>query len=181
MSRLLLLFGLGFLVADLLAILDQCRYFQRRRTALLTWPSRRPPFFALQIGIGVALGCLFLFNLLVRPAASEQLFGEGMMLIYYGYVVPISTRIERGFYRDGIWTERRFVRYPRIGRLSWREGAEPVLLLALRRGATASRLAVPADSYGAVRRLLRDLIAQGSLHLADNGFRLGLRDGRDDA
>jgi hypothetical protein len=181
MARLLLLFGAGFLIADVLAIGDQVRYWRCRPTALLTWPATRPPFFALQIGIGAALGLLLLFNLLVRPAAAAQLFGEGMMLLYYGYVVPASTRIERGFYRDGIWTERRFVRYSKIGRLSWREGAEPVLLLAWRRSATASRLIVPAGCYGAVRRLLRDLIAQGSLRLADDGLRLGLRDEREDA
>ena len=108
MARLLFLFGVGFLVANGLAIAEQLRYWQRRRAALLTWPSRRPPFFSLQIGIGLAIGILFLFNLVVRPAAAEQLFGEGMMLVYYGYVVPASVRIKRGFYRDGIWSAASF-------------------------------------------------------------------------
>ncbi|HEY3382360.1 MAG TPA: hypothetical protein VGK32_11365 [Vicinamibacterales bacterium] len=180
MARLLLLFGLGFLIADVRALVEQVRYWQRRRTALLTWPAARPPFFVLQVGIGVAIGVLFVFNLLFRPAAAEQLFGEGMMLLYYGYVVPMSTRIERGFYRDGVWTDRRFIRYGRIGAVTWREGRDPVLLLAARTDPTAALMVVPSRFYGAVRRILRDLIGTGVLKLADTGLHLGLKDYRED-
>ncbi len=183
MARLLLLFGLGFLVADILAIVEQLCYWVRRRSALLTWPAPRPPFFLMQVGIGVALGLLVVFNLFLRPAAAEQLFGEGMMFVYYGYVVPMSTRIERGFYRDGVWCDRRFVRYRKVSGTTWREdrSQDPVLLLASRTGFTASRLVVPSELYGAVRRLLRDLIAQHAVRLADAGLHLGLKDEREDA
>jgi hypothetical protein len=181
MGRLLLLFGLGFLIANLRAVGEQVRYWRRRRAALLTWPATRPPFFQMQIGIGVALGALFFFNLLVRPAAAEQLFGEGMMFLYYAYVVPMSARMERGFYGDGVWSDRGFFPYARIGGLTWREGPEPVLLLASKAGSTATRLVVPAGLYGAVRRLLRDLIARHDVHLAETGLHLGLKDERDDA
>ena len=181
MARLLFLFGIGFLVANVLAITEQIRYWRRRRSALLTWPALRPPFYAMQIGIGVAVGLLFFFNLLVRPAAAEQLFGEGMMLVYYGYVVPASTRLERGFYRDGIWSDRRFVPYARVHAISWREGKEPVLLIASGFAAGASRLNVPIEHYGGARRVLRDLIATHAIHLEEAGLHLGTRDERDSA
>jgi hypothetical protein len=181
MARLLLLFGVGFLVANLIGLAEQVLYWRRRRTALLTWPRKRPPLFQMQVGIGIALGLLFIYDLLLRPGAVEQTFGVGMMFVYYAGIVPMLARIERGFYRDGIWSDRRFVRYSRIGAITWREEPEPVLLLAGRRGRTATRLVVPGHLFGAVRRLLRDLIGRHAIHLADTGLHLGLRDERDDA
>jgi hypothetical protein len=181
MARLLLIFGVGFLAANLFGLLEQARYWRRRRTALLTWRGRLPPYFRMQVGIGVALGLLFLYNWLLRPGAAAQTFGVGMMFLYYAGTLPASTLIERGFYRDGIWSDRRFVRYTRIGAISWHDEAEPVLLVAARRGRTAARLAVPGHLLGAVRRLLRDLIGRHDIDLADTGLHLGLRDQRDDA
>jgi len=181
MARLLLLFGVGFLVANLLGLAEQVQYWRRRRTALLTWPGRRPPFFLMQVGIGAALALLFLFDLLVRPTAVEQIFGVGMMCLYYAAIVPLSARIERGFYRDGVWSDRRFLRYQAIGAISWRHEPDPVLVLASRKGQSAARLSVPGHSLGAVRRLLRDLITRHDISLGDTGLRLGLRDERDDA
>ncbi len=181
MAWLLLIFGVGFLAADLAGLAEQVRYWRRRRTALLTWPGRRPPLFQMQVAIGVALGLLLAYDLLLRPGAAEQTFGVGMMFVYYAGVLPASARIKRGFYRDGVWSDRRFVRYSRIGAISWHDEAEPVLLLAARRGRTAARLAVPGPMLGAVRRLLRDLIGRRDIDLADAGLALGLRDERDDA
>ena len=43
------------------------------------------------------------------------------MLLYYGYLVPLSLRIGRGFYQDGVWMEDGFMPYANIGGLSWRE------------------------------------------------------------
>jgi hypothetical protein len=181
MARLLFLFGLGFLTANLLGLADQVRYWHRRRTALLTWRGRRPPFFQMQVGIGVALGLLFLYDLLLRPDAADQTFGVGMMFLYYAIIVPASARIERGFYRVGVWSDRRFVHYTHIGAISWHEDIEPVLLIAARQGRTATRLVVPSHLLGEVRRLLRDLIGRRDIDLADAGLHLGLRDERDDA
>jgi hypothetical protein len=181
MARLLLLFGVGFLVANLLGLAEQVQYWRRRRTALLTWSGRRPPFFLMQVGIGAALALLFLFDLVVRPTAVEQIFGVGMMCLYYAAIVPLSARIERGFYRDGVWSDRRFLRYQAIGAISWRHEPDPVLVLASRKGQSAARLSVPGHSLGAVRRLLRDLITRHDISLGDTGLRLGLRDERDDA
>ncbi len=181
MARLLFLFGVGFLVANLIGLREQVAYWRRRRTALLTWPGRRPPLYQMQIGIGVALALLFLYDLLVRPGAVEQTFGVGMMCVYYAGIVPMTARIDRGFYRDGVWSDRRFVRYGTIGAVGWREEAEPVLVLASRKGQRAARLVVPGHLLGAVRRILRDLIARRDITLGDAGLRLGLRDERDDA
>ena len=181
MARLLLVFGVGFLVANLVGVARQALYWRRRRTALLTWRGPRPPLFQMQVGIGVALGLLLGYDLLARPGAAEQAFGVGMMFVYYAGILPASTRIERGFYRDGVWSDHRFVRYSRIGAIGWHDEAEPVLLLAARRGRTAARLAVPGHMLGAVRRLLRDLIGHHDIDLVDTGIHLGLRDERDDA
>ncbi len=180
MARLLLLFGIGFLAANLFGLAEQALYRRRRRTALLTWPAARPALFQMQVGIGIVAGLLLVYNLLLRSGAAEQTFGVGMMFVYYAAVVPMSSRIERGFYRDGVWSERRFVRYSRIGALTWREEPGPVLLLASRDGRSAVRLAVPGSQFGAVRRLLRDLIGRRVIHLEDAGLHLGLKDERED-
>jgi hypothetical protein len=180
MARLLLLFGVGFLAANLLGLAHFALYRWRRRTALLTWPAERPAFYQMQVGIGVVLGLLLAYNLLLRPDAAGQAFGVGMMFVYYAGVVPLLSRIERGFYRDGVWSDRRFVRYPRIAALTWREEPGPVLLLASRSGRSAVRLSVPGSQFGAVRRVLRDLIGRRVIHLDDAGLHLGLRDERED-
>jgi len=180
LERLLLLLGLGFLLADLQAIANHLRYWKRRRTALLLWPATDPPFFSLQLIIGGTLGLLMAYNLLFRVTPAEELFGEGMMFVYYAYAVPVANRVERGFYRDGIWTDSGFVPYRRIGSISWREEREPVLLLADRKRGRARRLIVPAELHGAVRRLLRDLVDRGTIHFSRPGIDLGMREDKDD-
>ena len=45
----------------------------------------------------------------LRGRFAPQLFGISMMFVYYGYLVPLSRRIGRGFYADGIWSETGFV------------------------------------------------------------------------
>ena len=181
MARLLLIFGVGFLAANLHGLAQQALYWRRRRTALLTWPGARPALFRMQVAVGAVSGLLLAYNLLLRQGAAEQAFGVGMMFVYYAGVVPLSARIERGFYRDGVWSERRFVGYVHIGALTWREEPGPVLLLAFRNGRSAVRLAVPGNHFGAVRRLLRDLIGRHVIHLEDAGLHLGLKDEREDA
>jgi len=180
MARLLLLFGVGFLAANLFGLTRQALYRRRRRSALLTWPAARPPLFQMQIGIGIVAGVLLAYNQLLGPGAADQTFGVGMMFVYYAGMVPMSARIERGFYRDGVWSDRRFVRYSRIAALTWREEPEPVLLIASRNGRSAVGLVVPGSEFGAARRLLRDLIGRHVIHLEDAGLHLGLKDERED-
>jgi hypothetical protein len=181
LPRLLLLFGVGFLAATARALYLHVQYWRRRRSALLLWRAARPAFYGMQVGIAAALALLLLYNLFFRLPPLETLFGEAMMFLYYAYAVPITARIERGFYADGVWSDTGFIRYARIGGIAWRDEKTPVLLLVLEGGGTARSLAVPGQHYGAVRRLLRDLIARHTIRLAGHGLDLGVKDEREDA
>ncbi len=91
-------------------------------SAVLTWPGRRPPFYRLLLMLGAILSVLIVYKLAVLRLHPVQVFGETMMLVYYGYAVPLGLKIGRGFYTTGIWSDGGFVPYPRIGGLAWREG-----------------------------------------------------------
>ena len=52
-----------------------------------------------------------------------------MMFIYYGYMFPLSTRIRRGFYGDGVWSDSGFMKWSEISAVSWKE--QPTLTLVL--------------------------------------------------
>ena len=111
---------------------------------------------------------------------SSQLFGELMMFTYYGYMLPFSTRITRGLYADGIWTDTTFVPYTDIGAITWREGLAPTLLVIPHAKAVARRLEVPVPLLGEVRRLLRDKISSHAIEMEHGpGLHLGARDARD--
>jgi len=180
LERLLFVFGLGFLAADIRAVVNHLLYWRRRPGRLLTWPAPYPPFFSLQLIIGGLLGLLMAYNLLFRVTSAEELFGEGMMFLYYTYAVPLAHRIDRGLYGEGVWTDLGFVRYRSIGAVTWREEEDPVLLLASRSGGTARRLRVPGPLYGATRRVLRDLVRSGQIQLKAGGLGLGEKDPRED-
>ncbi len=176
----LVLLGFGFLVANLRALVHFWRFRRLRGSALLTWPGRRPPFYGLLLGLGVVLGCLVLFKLFVQRRPLGHVFGETMMFLYYAYAVPLSTRIARGFYRDGIWADTGFVPYAQIGGLSWREERGGVRLILIDRVRRLARsLIVPERHYGAARRLLRDQIAARVIQFVDKPFDLGVSDERD--
>lgn len=175
----LLVFGVGFLIANLYAGLDFLRFWRRRQHALLTWPGRRPPYYGLMLFIGVTLGLLLFVKFVFLQRSPVQLFGEGMMFIYYAYTVPLSRRIGRGFYADGIWAENGFMPYEQIGGISWRENGHVTLMLISRLKQLARPLVVPTPYYGAVRRLLRDKIAAHDIQFAGGGIDLG-HDERED-
>jgi hypothetical protein len=179
LPHVLLLFGVGFLIANLRAGLDLFRYWRRRRHALLTWPGRRPPYYGLILFLGVTLGLLLIVKVVFMQRSPGQLFGEGMMFLYYAYAVPLSRRIGRGFYADGIWAENGFMPYQQIGGIAWREGEQVTLLLVSRLKQMARPLVVPTAYYGAVRRLLRDKIAAHDIQFGGGGMDLGY-DLRDD-
>jgi hypothetical protein len=174
---ILLLLGAGFLVVNARLLIEYARYLRRRRQALLVWPAPRPPQYVLSLAIGVMLGLLVFYKIVF---AHRQAFGETMMFIYYGYLVPLSRRIGRGFYQDGIWADTTFIPYDHVGGIKWAEGEHDVTLLITSRLRTlAHKLAVPGDKYGAARRLLRDKIGEHSIQLAP-GLDLGQRDERED-
>ena len=158
------------------------RFRRLRASALLTWPGRKPPFYALLLLLGAVLSLLIVYKLAVLRMRPVDVFGETMMLVYYGYAVPLSLRIGRGFYDEGIWADGGFIPYSRIGGLAWREGEheQVTLILIYRMRAFARRLAVPHAHYGAARRLLRDKIAAHDIHFTGKSLDLGLHDERED-
>jgi hypothetical protein len=186
--QLLLLLGVGFLVANVRAGLDTLRFLRRRSSAVLTWRGPKPRYYGLQLALGVVLGILLAYDILMLMRSAPQLrgnfvpqvFGIGMMFVYYGYLVPLSRRIGRGFYADGIWSENGFVPYWKIGAVSWREGEEIALVIVSRLRNLARRLVVPGVHYGAARRLLREKIAAHDIQLLHTGLELGAHDERDD-
>lgn len=177
--RLLQLLGAGFLVANARLFLQFFRFRRLRRSAELIWPGPKPPLYGLLLALGVTLGLLLFYKLAIQRQPPSLAFGEAMMFLYYGYALPLSLRIGRGFYADGIWTDGGFVPYSAIGGLSWREDQETTLVLIHRMRQLARRLVVPERHYAAARRILRDRIAQHDIHFTGKGLELGDRDDRD--
>ena len=177
--RLLFVLGLGFLAANIKVTADLLRYRWRRRFALLTWQNPKPPYYGLNLALGVALGLLIAYKLLVLRRGPDQLFGEAMMFVYYGYAFPLSARIARGFYRDGVWSDSGFMRWAQISGVSWREEGRVTLILISKFRDIARRLEVPGHLYGQARRVLRDRILEHKLHVGGAGLDLGSRDETD--
>ena len=183
----MLALGVLFLCVDLRVGYDLARWLVRRRATLIVWPSPRPPYYGLNLAIGVMLGALlfanvylaFAFERSVLPHPEASIFGVLMMFLYYGYLLPLSTRIQRGLYQDGIWTDSGFMRYTDIGGLSWKDGQWPTLVLASRRRTMARRLTVPGTAVGEVRHVLREKIAEHSIEFDGPGIHLGSRDTRE--
>lgn len=175
----LLALGGGFLVANARLVLDYLRFRKRRPTALLIWRARQPPYYGLGLGMAVVLGVVIFYKIIV---SGQQAFGETMMFMYYGYLIPLSRRIRKGFYADGIWADTGFIPYNEVGGLTWREGEHSVSLIVISRLRNlARRLAVPPEHYGAARRLLRDKIGDHEIHFAGVGLDLDAHDERDNA
>jgi hypothetical protein len=175
----LVVLGFGFLIANARLVLELVRYRRRKPGALLIWPGPPPPYYGLTLGLGVATGLLVAFKVLV---VHRQAFGEAMMFVYFGYLVPLTRRIGRGFYEDGIWADSAFIPYNEVGGISWREGEHAVSLIVISRLRNlARRLAVPLEHYGAARRLLRDKIGEHQIHFFGTGLDLGVHDERDEA
>jgi len=164
LGTLLLLFGVGFLTANLILLADYMAFRRRRSGAMLTWAVSRPGTFALSKWIAIGLAFVILYKVLVLRWLLGQVFGELMMFAFYGIVYPLSFRVKRGFYRDGLWLERRFVAYRDITGLTWRDGPAPTLVVVAKHQQRAGRLGVPAEHYGEARRLLRDHIKAHDLH-----------------
>ena len=179
LAGVLVLFGVGFLAANLKLAYEYVRFLRLKRSALLTWRSPKPPQYAFALGLGVALGLLVIAKLVIL---HRQAFGESMMFLYYAYFFPMSLTIGRGFYEDGIWAETAFIPYNEVGGISWREGDHHATLIVISRLRNlARRLPVPGDKYGAARRLLRDKIGEHAIHFTGTGLDLGERDERDEA
>lgn len=175
--RLLFVLGLGFLGANLKVTADLVRYYRRKRSAVLTWRSPRPRYYRFHILLAVTLGLLLAAKLIRQQA--DQAFGEAMMFVYYGCAFPLSTRILRGFYDDGIWSDAGFMRWAQISAMSWKEEGRITLILISHFRNIARRLEVPAHLYGQARRVLRDKIRDHAIQIGGAGLDLGSRDDTD--
>ena len=175
--RVLFVLGIGFLGANLKVAADLFRYYRRKQSALLTWRSPRPRYFRFNMLLAITLG-LLLAAKLVRQQADEA-FGEAMMFVYYGCVFPLSMRISRGFYTDGVWSDGGFLRWAQISAVSWRDEGRVTLILISHFRSMARRLEVPAHLYGEARRVLRDKIQDHAIHIGGAGLNLGSRDETD--
>ena len=191
LAQILFALGIGFLVANLLKALEIARWWRRRSSALIVWPGPKPPYYGLMLGIAVMIGALILVKAYQvsrefkdvsewLPVFGRYAFGELMMFVYYGYMLPFSTRIKRGLYASGVWTDTAFMPYDDIGGISWRDGDPAVLVVISREKMLARHLTVPGPFLGAVRRLLRDQIASHTIEMESGpGLHLGDRDARD--
>jgi hypothetical protein len=179
LQRLLFFFGIGFFAANLKAVADLLRFQSRKRTALLIWQNPKPRFYGFSLFLGVVLGLLFAFKLFVQHRPPSSLFGEAMMFVYYGYTVPLSTRISRGFYRDGVWSDSGFMRWSQISAVAWKDEGQVTLVLISHLKSMARHLRVPGHLYGQARRLLRDKVAAHDIHIGGAGLDLGARDEKD--
>ncbi len=188
--------GVGFAIANLRVLAQAVRFLHLRKNALLIWPGPPPPYYGLMVFLGVALGVLLIvkFIFLTTPVlrnagmlwyaraweAFTQLFGEGMMFVYFAYAVPLARRFSRGFYADGVWAETGFIPYHQIGGMAWRPGEPPTLLVISRFKERARPLLVPGEYYSAVRRLLREKIGSHDIMFAGETLDLAGHDERED-
>ncbi len=179
LPQVLFVFGVGFFFANLKVVFDLVRFRLRKSASLLTWQNPKPPFYGFSLGLGVVLGLLLAFKLFVQRRSVDQLFGETMMFVYYGYALPLSTRIARGFYRDGVWADTGFMPWKQISAVTWREEGGVTLILISRVRHIARRLQVPGDMYGQARKLLRDKVKAHDIHIGGTGLDLGARDEAD--
>jgi Trk-type K+ transport system membrane component len=176
--RILLLFGVGFLVANIFVTIELVRYHRSKRASLLVWPRPKPRYYWANLLLGVILGLLLVAEVLLkRPMYS--LFGEAMMFVYYMGLFPLRTRIPRGFFESGVWSDSGFMRWAEISAISWKEEREVTLFLISNAKNVARRLGVPAERYGEARRLLRDRVKAHDLHITGVGLDLGSREGGD--
>jgi hypothetical protein len=175
----LFLFGIGFLAANVKVAADLLRFRLRKRTALLIWQNPKPRYYGFTLLLGVVLGLLVAFKLFYQRRPPSQLFGETMMFVYYGYAVPFSTRIARGFYQDGVWSDTGFMKWGQISAVSWKEGPSVTLILISHFRNIAKRLQVPGHLYGEARRVLRDKVKAHDIHIGGSGLDLGSRDDQD--
>ena len=173
--RLLLLFGLGFLVANILVARELVRYQRSKRSALLVWTAPKPRYYGFSLALGIVLGLLLVIEVSLRRP-SFSLFGEAMMFVYYGYLFPLSTRIARGFYQDGVWSDSGFMPWSRISAVSWKDEGTVTLILISHGNSLARRLEVPGPQYGEARRVLLDRIKAHDIHIGGAGLNLGTRD-----
>jgi hypothetical protein len=160
------LLGLGVYFAVQLArgLAGYLRYRRVAPTALATWPAPRPAQLTVLFLLGAAGAVTASFNAwLHRPL--HHVVALALMAVYFLGMVPLARRIRLGLYRDGIWAHRGFLRWEDVARIAFVERPQIVLLLQPRRDRASFKLPVPAEEYGAVRKLLEEKARAGALQL----------------
>ena len=180
LTTFLYVLGGGFLVFNLYLFFQYFRNQRLQRAALVTWPPPRPPLYRLFLWVGAVLAIVIFYKLAVLRLHPRFVFGETTMLVYYVYAMPLGLKTRRGLYQDGIWSDAGFIAYGNIGGLTWREGANPTLVILYRWRSFARKLIVPRTLYGEARKVLRDKIAEHEIHFTGKPIDLGLHDERDD-
>jgi hypothetical protein len=181
------LFALGvlFVMVNIKDGAQFLNWWRMRNQGVVTWLPPKPPYFALNVTIGVLLAVLLFVTAYVEisvqrrgAGAIPSMFGISMMFVYYGYVLPLIARVRRGLYHDGIWTDTGFMAYTHIGGITWR--AEQLLVLASREKTVAKLLRVPGQHIGEVRHVLRDKMTEHAIEVeVGPGLHLGTRDPRE--
>jgi hypothetical protein len=168
----LLGFGGYFLLLMVGGVARYLRFRRVRPTALLTWSAPRPARFGLLVALGVVTPAVALLNgYLQRPL--PHVLSQVVIALYFVLMVPLLARIRPGLYRDGVWAERGFLPYGKIGRLAFLEKPEIVLLLLPKGGWTSAfRLLVPPQEYAGVRKVLEEM-SRARILRTDEGI-LGL-------
>ena len=179
LPQVLFFFGVGFFAANIKVIADLLRFRSRRTSALLVWQNPKPPYYGFAIALGAVLGLLVAFKMFILGRPPNELFGEVMMFVYYACAFPLSTRIARGFYRDGVWLDSGFMRWGQISAVSWKEEGAVTLVLISHFRNVARRLGVPGHLYGQARRLLREKVKAHDIRIGGAGLDLGSRDETD--
>ena len=177
--RLLLLFGLGFLIANIRLGVLLWAYRRRVRSALLVWKGEKPKYYSFSLALGVVLGILLFIEAFVLRRSPRSIFGEAMMFIYYGYMFPLSTRIRAGFYGDGVWSDSGFMNWSEISAVSWKEEPTRHARADFPREEHCPPAGGARASYGQARRVLRDRVQAHDIQMGGAGLDLGARDERD--
>ena len=161
-QMLLVCSALGVPGRQLRAGLELCAGGAAARRRSWCGRRRKPPYLRPEPGIGVMLGLLLLVKACssCRRAVAGSVFGELMMFVYFGYLLPLSTRITRGLYADGIWTDTGFMPYAEIGGISWREGDAPTLVVISRLQDAGAPPGGAGTRAGRGAALLRDKIGE---------------------
>src|SRR5437764_5784244 len=93
LTSILYVLGSGFLVVNLHLFFQYYRNRRLQRTALVTWPAPRPPLYRLFLWVGAVLAIVIFYKLAVLKLHPKFVFVETMMLVYYGYALPLAQKI----------------------------------------------------------------------------------------
>jgi hypothetical protein len=156
--------GLYFLVQLVRGFAGYLRFLRLRDTAILSWPPPRPAQLPWLLAMGV-LGAVVAGVNAWRQRPATDVLGLALMAVYFLVLVPLARRIRLGLYRDGVWAHRGFLPWAKVSRIAFVESPQVVLLLQSRGSGTSFKLPVPADEYGAVRKVIEEKTRAGLLHL----------------